>query len=270
MIDFALNHMAVPSVDYRSLISMASRLGCVGVEFRNDFSHRVLFEGDDPATVGKIAADTGIRILALAEVKMFNAWSPAKADEALALMKIAKACGAEAVSLIPRNDAQRIAPEERAADVRQALAALLPMLQDHGLRGMVEPLGFEACPLRFKDEAVAAIADVGGQNVFRLVHDTFHHHLAGGGPLFAAETGIVHVSGVTDPALPVAEMRDGHRVLVDADDVLGNVAQIRALRAAGYTGPVSYEPFAPSVHSLKDPETALARSMAFIRERLAS
>ena len=36
------------------------------------------------------------------------------------------------------------------------------------------------------------------------------------------------------------DMRDPHRVLVDADDVLGNVAQIRALRRAGYAGPVSF------------------------------
>ena len=61
-------------------------------------------------------------------------------------------------------------------------------------------------------------------------------------------------------------MRDPHRVLVGADDVLGNVAQIRALRAAGYTGAISYEPFAPSVHALADPAAALKASMEFIRK----
>ena len=47
--------------------------------------------------------------------------------------------------------------------------------------------------------------------------------------------------------------------------MLGNVAQIRALRAAGYEGPISFEPFAPSVHDMADPKAALAASMEFIR-----
>ncbi|MCX7889315.1 MAG: TIM barrel protein [Rhodobacteraceae bacterium] len=266
---FALNHMAAPRLDAVAFLDLAQRLGCIGVEFRNDLG-RPLFDGRPPEAIRDAAAARGLRILALAEVKMFNDWSPAKADEALALMKIAVACGAEAVSLIPRNDNRGMEEGFRRAVLRRALADLKPMLEDHGLVGMVEPLGFEICALRHKAEAVEAIEAVGGTGRFRLVHDTFHHHLAGGGPIFAAHTGIVHVSGVTDPTLAVADMRDGHRVLVDADDRLGNLAQIAALRAAGYRGPVSFEPFAESVHALADPAAALEASMEFIRAGLAA
>jgi 2-keto-myo-inositol isomerase len=48
---------------------------------------------------------------------------------------------------------------------------------------------------------------------------------------------------------------------VDAGDRLENIAQIRALLAAGYDGPFSFEPFAPEVHGLPDPEAALRASM---------
>jgi len=269
MTAFALNHMAAPRLDAVAFLDLAAALGCIGVEFRNDLG-RPLFDGRDPAAVREAAAARGLRILALAEVKMFNDWSPAKAAEARALMAIAVACGAEAVSLIPRNDGEGMEEGHRRAILRRALSELKPMLEDHGLLGMVEPLGFATCALRYKAEAVEAIEAVDGAGRFRLVHDTFHHHLAGGGPLFAAHTGIVHVSGVTDPALAADEMRDGHRVLVDAADRLGNVAQIAALRAAGYDGPVSFEPFAESVHALADPGPALARSMEFIRSGLAA
>ena len=95
-----------------------------------------------------------------------------------------------------------------------------------------------------KSEAAQAIAAVDGGADFRLVHDTFHHHLAGEAALFPALTGLVHISGVDDPALGVADMRDAHRVLVTGGDRLGNVAQIRALFAAGYDGFLSFEPFA--------------------------
>ncbi|MDE3240634.1 MAG: TIM barrel protein [Paracoccaceae bacterium] len=260
--------MTAPRVGSLAFLDLAKSLGCVGVEFRNDLG-RALFEGAAPETIRAAAAERGLRILALAEVKMFNDWSDIKQAEAEALMKIAVACGAEAVSLIPRNDGVAIRSGERQKALKLALTELLPMLRAHGLKAMVEPLGFEVCSLRSKAEAVEAIEAVGGADTYRLVHDTFHHHLAGAGPIFPDYTGIVHVSGVIDPGVAVADMRDGHRVLVDADDRLGNVAQIRALLDAGYTGPISYEPFAPSVHALEDAHPALGQSMEFIRLEVA-
>lgn len=263
MLPFALNHMTAPRLGWEAFLDLASRLGCAGVEFRNDLPG-ALFQGAEPAVVGAACKARGLRFLALAEVKMFNDWSDAKRAEAGALMQIAVAAGAEAVSLIPRNDGVATAPAESRAAMRLALGELLPMLRAHGLRAMVEPLGFEVCSLRFKSDLVDCIEALGGTDTYGIVHDTFHHHLAGGGPIFAAHTGIVHVSGVTDPSVAVADMRDGHRVLVDADDRLGNLAQIAALREAGYEGPISYEPFAASVHALEDAEPALRESIEFI------
>jgi len=268
MLPKALNHMAVPGLRWDAFLGLARDLGCVGVEFRNDLPG-ALFDGDTPATVGAKAKANGLRILALAEVKRFNDWSDAKRAEARDLMAIAVACGAEAVSLIPRNDGLGRGNGERQANLRVALRELLPMLEEHGLIGLVEPLGFEACALRHKSEAVEAIEALGATGRFKLVHDTFHHTLAGAGPVFAAHTGIVHISGVTDPNLAVSEMRDEHRVLVDRDDRLGNIAQIEELRTSGYAGPISFEPFSPKVHAFTDPQAALAGSFDFISTRLA-
>ncbi len=265
---FALNHMTVAKMGYRALLDMAAELGCVGVEVRNDLP-QALFDGMDPAAAGELARAKGVRLLALAEVKRFNDWSDSKAAEALALMKIAQAAGAEAVSLIPRNDNLGLGNGERQAALRVALKALKPMLEDHGLTGMVEPLGFEICALRHKAEAVEAIEAIGGTGRFKLVHDTFHHTLAHGGPLFAAHTGIVHISGVTDQTVTVAQMSDAHRVLVDRADRLGNIEQLAALAALGWAGPVSFEAFAPAVHDSANPRADLVASIAFIRDGLA-
>lgn len=268
MLPFALNHMTTPRLGWEAFLDLARSLGCVGVEFRNDFP-TPLFDGADPATVGAAVKSRGLRFLALAEVKMFNDWSDAKRAEAEALMQIAVAAGAEAISLIPRNDGTATDRAQSRAVSETALRELLPMLKAHGLKAMVEPLGFAVCSLRYKDVLAEAIHAVGGVGTYFMVHDTFHHALAGFGPIFPDLTGIVHVSGVKD-MIPLDDMRDPHRVLVDADDVLGNVAQIRALRAAGYTGPISYEPFAPSVHALADAKTPLAASMQFIRNGVAA
>jgi len=264
MLPFALNHMTAPNLGWEPFLDLAKGLVCVGVEFRNDLK-TPLFGGADPATVKAAVAKRGLRFLALAEVKMFNDWSEAKRAEAEALMQIAVAAGAEAVSLIPRNDGVATDRKDSARVTEVALRELLPMLKSHGLKAMVEPLGFAVCSLRYKDVLAEVIDKVGGRGTYFIVHDTFHHALAGFGPIYPDLTGIVHVSGVKD-AIYLDDMRDPHRVLVDGDDVLGNVAQIRALRAAGYAGPISYEPFASSVHALADAGPALRASMEFIRE----
>lgn len=268
MIPFALNHMTVARLSFRDLVALAAHLGCVGIEVRNDLP-QPLFDGMTPAEAGDFARAAGLRILAVAEVKRFNDWSKGKAAEAVALMQIARDAGAEAVSLIPRNDNLGTADGERQPALSAALKALRPMLEDHNLIGMVEPLGFEICALRYKAEAVEAIEAVGGKGRFKLVHDTFHHTLAHGGVMFPEHTGIVHISGVVDPDVDLSQMRDPHRVLVTPDDRLGNVEQIAALRAAGFAGPISFEAFAPSVHALKDPDSALRDSMKWIKQALA-
>jgi 2-keto-myo-inositol isomerase len=268
MTAFALNHMTVARMSYVQLLDTASALGCIGVEVRNDLP-QPLFDGMDPAEAGALARSKNLRILAVAEVKRFNDWSDDKAAEALALMKIAQAAGAEAVSLIPRNDNLGMGNGERQAALRVALKALLPMLDDHDLTGMVEPLGFEICALRHKSEAVEAIEAIGGKGRFKLVHDTFHHTLAHGGDYFSDHTGIIHISGVVDQTVTLGQMTDAHRILVDAVDRLGNVNQIAALTSLGFAGPVSFEAFAPQVQTSASVQADLAASIQFIRDGLA-
>ncbi len=263
MLPRALNHMSVPGWRWDDFIGLARSIGCAGVEFRNDLSGS-LFAGDDPARVRFVARDAGVRVLALAELKAFNDWSDRRRAEAAGLIDTAAACGAEAVTLIPRSDGLGCGNGERQANLRVALRELAPMLAERQLVGLVEPLGFGICSLRRKSEAVDAIEALGLAERFRLVHDTFHHRLAGGEPMFAGHTGIVHVSGVieTEPALH--DLRDPHRALVDARDRLGSAVQVRELRNAGYSGPVSIEAFAPCVHASRDPAGDLARSFEFI------
>ena len=105
------------------------------------------------------------------------------------------------------------------------------------------------------------------QGHIRLVHDTFHHTLAGGGPIYPALTGLVHLSGVVAD-IPVDNMEDDDRVLVDAGDRLGNLTQIQALLDAGYIGAFSFECFAPAVRQMSAPEAALRQSMDFISSQM--
>ncbi len=258
---FALNHIAVPALALDDFFALARRLGVTEVEIRNDLPD--VLGAMPPAEVKAAAARHGVTILAINALYPFNRWAGDLPARAAAMAAYAQACGARALVMCPLNEGRAVP----FADVVAALRALAPILAGHGLTGLVEPLGFPVSSLRSKAEARRAIAEAGGQGVFRLLHDTFHHHLAGEDAFFPDETGLVHISGVTD-AVPVAEMQDSHRVLVDAADRLGNVAQIRALLAAGYAGPFSFEPFSTEVHGLADPEAALRDSMDFLRRSI--
>jgi 2-keto-myo-inositol isomerase len=263
--------MTAPRLNSRELIDVASQLGCIGVELRNDLTDKGLttrefFDGEKPAAIGEYARSKGVRLLGLSEVYGFNRWSDGMKDKIKFLIAQAKEAGAESISLIPSNDGTKEIDEKRLSDLRGALALILPMLDEADLIALVEPLGFTTSSLRRKREAIEAIEAVGGEDRFRLVHDTFHHHIAGETEFFPEWTGIVHISGVVDPTLALEEMQDGHRILIDEADRLRNVEQLKTLAVMGYEGAYSYEPFAPAVQADGNIQASLGTSMRFIKE----
>lgn len=271
MVDFALNHRAAPRLGLEGLFGLAKALGISSVEIRNDLPAVALSDGTPPDEVCRAAEAAGVRILSVNALQRFNEWTPARAEEAMALAAQAKAAGAEALVLCPVNEEGFWTSDEtRLSALREALAGLAPILKDAGLLGYVEPLGFAECSLRVKSEAVAAIDAVGAADRFKLVHDTFHHFVAGESEMFPARTGLVHISGVEDASVPREAMRDPHRVLVGPADRIGNCDQIRALEAGGYAGPLSFEPFAPEVAESPDIAADLRASMEFVAAGLRS
>jgi len=261
---FSLSHILAPRQSPAEFFAMARALGVSDVEIRNDTPNVV--GTVSPADVKAAAKAAGVNLLSINALYPFNVWNEERRAQTEKLAAYAAACGAQALVMCPLNEGKPVAQEALVA----ALAAIKPILVAHGIRGLVEPLGFPVSSLRRKADAIAAIKSAGGEGLFKLVHDTFHHHLAGETDFFPEWTGLVHISGVVDPDVSVADMLDAHRVLVDQRDRLGNVAQIRALQAAGYEGPYSFEPFATEVQELTDPHSALDSSMAWLRAQVAA
>jgi 2-keto-myo-inositol isomerase len=269
LLSFAINHMVAPRKSFAELVELARALGLGEVEIRNDLEGVPISDGTPPERIRELAEAGGVRILSINALQRFNDWNDARAAEAKALARYAQGCGAQALVLCPVNDVRyRLTEGERRDRLRQALRGLAPILAEAGISGLVEPLGFEESSLRLKADAVEAIEDLDLGERFRLVHDTFHHYLAGEVRMFPDWTGLVHISGVDDASLPLSRIRDEHRVLVGPDDILGNIGQIVALME-GYSGPYSFEPFAASVHASRDIAGALERSMHLIDRELA-
>ena len=268
MLPKALNQMTVPQMPVADVLALARDLGCVGVELRNDLG-RSLFDGLAPEAVKEFAAETGQRILAVAEVKAFNHAPTDKIATTRALIESAAAAGAEAVALIPHVGT---APVDRATQrdaLRHALVQIMSLLQDNGITGLIEPIGFATSSLRHKADAATILTELGRPACFQIVHDTFHHHLSADTRTYADMTGLVHISGVT-ASVAAEAMTDAHRVLVDDQDRLGNIQQLQDLAAHRYRGPVSFECFAPDIHQMTDPAHAIAASFGFIASQMTA
>ncbi|MFJ1294162.1 TIM barrel protein, partial [Paracoccus yeei] len=185
-----MNHIAAPKLSLEDFFAMARALGATEVEIRNDLPD--VLGSRSPAEVKAAAERAGVTIISINALYPFNVWSgdlPARAE---AMADYANACGARALVMCPLNDGSPVAFDDLVA----ALKAMRPILEQRGLTGLVEPLGFPVSSLRSKAEAIRAIRAAGGEGTYRLVHDTFHHHLAGETEVFADWTGLVHISGV--------------------------------------------------------------------------
>ncbi|KJF67221.1 TIM barrel protein [Rhizobium nepotum] len=255
---FAINHIAAPKLSLEEFFATARNLGLTEVEIRNDLPDIV--GTVDPAAVKAAAEKAGVTIISINALYPFNVWSGDLPARAFSMADYAAASGAKALVMCPLNDGTAVSFD----DLVTALKAMKPILKERGLIGLVEPLGFPVSSLRTKALAIEAIDAAGGGDVYRLVHDTFHHHLAGETVFFPERTGLVHISGVIDPAVSIADMLDAQRVLVDGGDRLENIAQIRTLEAAGYMGPYSFEPFAAEIHELNNPAAAVKDSIDYI------
>ena len=250
-----------------ALVDMAATLGCAGIELRDDLGTS-LFDGETPESFGNVVRAAGLRILALAEVKAFNDDPVGNRPAATRLIESAARCGAEGVALIPLVGSKGASRSDQRDALRVALDVLQPVLEDHQMRGLIEPLGFAQSSLRFKADVVSVLREMDLPSCFGLIHDTFHHHLAGEAEIYPELTAIIHISGVNAIQPTVTEMTDAHRVLVGPQDRLGNIAQLQAFQAAGHASPISFEAFATDIHDMTDPAAALAGSIAFITEQL--
>ena len=266
-IRFAINRISAPRIPFAEFAAMTRRLGVDAIEIRNDLPGIELVDGTPAKEVGAAARTEGLVIRSINALQRFEQFDAARESEAEELIRYAVDSGTQALVLCPTNSRQDSrTPQRRHADLVNALGKLKPLLDLAGLVGLVEPLGFEECAVRHKSQAVRAFEEVGAGATFRLVHDTFHHHLAGDGLFFPEWTGLVHISGVEDKALDASQMRDGHRVLVGSADRLGNIVQLRTLLAAGYAGYASFEPFAEEIASAKDIEARLQASMDYLQD----
>ena len=262
---FALNRSCAPQLPLADFIALAVASGAGAVEIRNDIEGRECADGTPAVELRARLAEAGLEVASVNALQRFNDWTPERAREAEAIIAYAAALGAPGVVLCPRHDeGHGWSGAEAEAKLRDGLRQLRPILQDHGVTGFVEPLGMRGSTLKRQSMAVAAIGEIDGWAEYRLCYDTFQFFRCGDDRLFPEHIALAHMSGIAPADLARTDLApadlapdallEPDRGLIFAGDRVGNIARLRALRAAGYAGVISMEPFSPAVQT--DPALA--------------
>lgn len=252
-IRFALNRTCAPQLPLADFIALASSVGVRAIEIRNDIEGREFQDGTSATEVRARLDAAGLEVASVNALQRFNEWTPTRAKEAEAIIAYAAALGAPGLVLCPvHNEDHGWTEAEAERNLRDGLRQLRPILLDHGVTGYVEPLGMRGSTMKRQAMAVAAVGEIDGWDAYQLCYDTFQFFRCGDTRLFPERIGLAHMSGIARADLAPGELTEPDRGLIFLGDRVGNIPQLRALKATGYSGFVSMEPFSPAVQN--DPE----------------
>lgn len=263
---FCINRKIAPTLSLEAFFQLVQRLGLNKVELRNDMpSGKVTDDLSAPAL--RALADTyHIEIETINALYPFNRVDDALLAKTEALLQEAQQIGAKALVMCPLNEGITLSPEQTLA----ALQTLAPRFEHYGIQGLVEPLGFPVSSLRSAVKTQQLIRDA--QVPFKLLLDTFHHHLYENAEqefpqeIDVHQIGLVHLSGVED-SRPTAQLTDEERIMLSDNDVLNSVAQVKRLEKLGYRGVYAFEPFSSALEkwSAKDIEREIRASIELLQ-----
>ena len=252
---FCINRKIAPNLSINQFFTLVKNLGLNKVEIRNDMKSGSVTDHLGGDKVRELANQHALTIETINAVYPFNQLSDEVLEKTRGLLKDARATGTKSLVLCPLNDGTVISSEQTVA----ALKTLAPLFAEYGIEGLVEPLGFPQSSLRSAALAQQLIKQAGVP--FKIVLDTFHHHLYEGAEQDFAEgvdvnhIGLVHLSGVTDTR-PVAALTDEERIMLSAEDRLQSKQQVQRLEEMGYTGVYAFEPFSSVMDAWSEADIA--------------
>ncbi|MET3815000.1 TIM barrel protein [Pantoea sp. UYEF8] len=245
---FCINRKIAPRLSLEAFFQLVQRLGLSKVELRNDMPGGRVTDGLTAEQLRALTDKYHIDIVTINALYPFNRIDDDLLTRTEALLQEAQRIGARALVMCPLNEGISVSPQQTVA----ALQQLAPRFAHYGIQGLVEPLGFPVSSLRSAVQAQQLIAEAAVP--FKLVLDTFHHHLYEQAEqefplgIEVEQIGLVHLSGVED-LRSTAELTDEERVMLSDGDVLNSVVQVKRLEMLGYKGIYAFEPFSSQLDS---------------------
>lgn len=270
---FCINRIAIPKLGLRDFYNVVSQMGLSFVELRNDLNGMGVIDDLSPKDAKNMASDIGVNVLTINTIQKFNLISHQEKtiEEIKKMIELCKLIDCPAIVLCPDNDIDdQQNTQKYIENTAMSLKKYGALFKDAEILALVEPLGFETTSsIRTKNMALEAINASGyDSSVYKIVHDTFHHHIAKEIECFANFTGLVHISGVNNTDIPIDQIHDKHRVLIDEKDILKNKKQMEIFESSGYKGCYSFEPFSKDIQdlSVEDFMCQIKKSIEFLTQ----
>jgi 2-keto-myo-inositol isomerase len=196
---FALNHSLARGRSIPQFLDLTNDVGVDAVELRAIMPPGLnVPEGSNvlnysAAEIAALSQDAGIAIVSINAWLRLDLWNDERAEQARVLVGFAETAGIPAIVLCPQVSSPGSGPV--VSQLELALDVLQPMLDSSGVRGVIEPLGFTRSSIRFKAFPDRALQARGMPRTFAIVHDSFHHAMAGE-RMYPPNTALAHLSGV--------------------------------------------------------------------------
>ena len=148
---FALNHILAPNLNIHDFFKLAKNLNIQNIEIRNDLPKISLYN-INAKIIKELVNNYNVNILSINALQKFNIWNKERKEELISLSEFAKKFDCKGIVLVPLNTGEFINKIERIKLLYNSLKNITPILNDYGLLGYIEPLGFEISSLRLKSE----------------------------------------------------------------------------------------------------------------------
>ena len=263
--NLSINQIVMKNSSFDEFITFTKKLNIQNIEIRNDIKTNLVRE-NEPQKIKDICDNHSIRILTINALQKFNIWNEQRKNELIELCSFANKASIWAVVLVPLNDGSFPKEEDQINLLRSSLKNISVILNEFNIMGLVEPLGFTQSTLRKKSIAIKVIEEIKSTNI-KLLHDTFHHKLAGENNFYFDKTGLVHISGVSD-YYRKSELTDDYRTIIEKNDLIENINQIEKFLNNGYNEFFSFEPFSEKFINNVDKFNLTQKTFDFILSNL--
>ncbi len=260
-INLSINQIIMKYSTFDEFISFTKKLNIQNIEIRNDIENNLIKE-NEPEKIKDICDSHSVRILTINALQKFNIWDEKRKSELIELCIYANKANIRAIVLVPLNDGSITNENDQINLLRKSLIEISKILNEYNIIGLVETLGFEKSTLRKKSLAIKIINEIKSTKI-KILHDTFHHKLAEENKFYIDYTELVHISGVADHYRN-HKLTDDYRSVIEENDLIENIKQIKKFLQNGYKGYFSFEPFSEKLISNVDKFNLTKKSIDFI------
>ena len=175
--NLSINQIVMKNSSFDEFITFTKKLNIQNIEIRNDIKTNLVRENEQQK-IKDICDNQSIKILTINALQKFNIWNEQRKNELIELCSFANKASILSVVLVPLIDGSFPKEEDQINLLWSSLKNISVILNDFNIIGLVEPLGLTQSTLRKKSIAIKVIEEIKSTNI-KLLHDTFHHKLAG-------------------------------------------------------------------------------------------